>query len=406
MESAEKALLALKALRRSLQMRNFYLNRAGYLYRQLFGKRFTIRCLSGTERYSGLPLNVLYVGEGDSSDYLKSLFFADAGIERILGSQSLRNVIRGDAPDLGTSGIRVREFTPRILRFSKQAGQFTTPEWMEQEISLHGSWDDVVNRFRKNTRSTDLRKVRKYNFGCDVVQDRTAIEYFYDHLYLPYVSERFQGAAQIIDREWLVAVASTSGLLRILKDGDVVAGAVLHYDRKFLDWIWIGAKKQNGEDLDKGVFSALYYHSIKHAHEKGFERMRIGNTRTFLNDGVYRYKRKWGAHLVRGRYADTRLLLDFDFEAPAVRSWLQSSPFVTESKAGFVANSFCFEPDAGNAAIARIRELVSPGLAEIRVHSPDLLTLPSSMESCRVTQVSLQNSRNRSRPTIENANCP
>lgn len=393
MNHIKKLGLALRMLERDLRTRNYYMTHISRFYKQVFGKRFVCRKLLGNEKHSGLPFRVLYFGEGKSIEYLKELFFRDLTEDVTYGSYSLLDLVRHGQPDFEGFDVCAREFTPAVLRLSRSKSLFTTPEWMEQEITLEGAWDDVVDRFRKNTRATELRKVRKYNFKCDVVTDRKAIEHFYDRLYFPYVTERFQNTAEIVDRERVIAVAQSSGLLRILNDSTVIAGAVLYYAKDFLDWIWIGALTHNGNDLEKGAFSALYYHSIKHAHSMGFKSMKIGNTRTFLNDGVYRYKRKWGSGLVRGRYTKTSLVLDFNFESRSTQHWLESCPFVTEAGDGLSANVFCFDSIADTETLtARIRDLVSPGMAGIKIFTRELRKdLPAVFESCSISQIELAN---------------
>ncbi len=135
---------------------------------------------------------------------------------------------------------------------------------------MDGSWDDVVARFRKNTRTTDLRKVRKYNLAYNIVTDDESIEYFYDNLYIPYLTRRFGEAFETVDHDWLTSVASDGGLLRILDGDRVIVGVVLHYDKDFLDWIWTGALTDEDVELENGAFSTLYFQSIKYAREKGF----------------------------------------------------------------------------------------------------------------------------------------
>lgn len=393
-----KAIPGIKALQRHLEPRNYYLNHPAHLCRQLFEPRFECLRLSGLEKHSGSPMKILYLGEGNSLSYLKTLFFQTAPAEEIVRKYSFVEMVRGVSLPLSGHDACVREMTPRLIRLSRTKSGFSTPDWIEQEIVLNGSWDDVVARFRKNTRSTDLRKVRKYNFSHDVVTDRENIEYFHDHLYLPYVNGRFQDAAEYINREWLIAVASGSGLLRILDKDRFLAGVVLHYERNFLDWIWVGALAQDVGDLEKGVFSSLYYHSIRHAHEKGFKKMKMGNSRTFLNDGVYRYKRKWGAQVVSSRYANTRLLFDFDFNSTAIRQWLEACPFLTAHGSRFSANIFSFNVATDSQQLlAKMSDIFSPGMDRINVYSDRAVEgLPRDFESCEIRHVRIGTGANAS----------
>src|SRR5690606_31913556 len=87
------------------------------------------------------------------------------------------------------------------------------PGWVIQRLSLAGSWDDVVARFRKNTRATDLRKIRKYQFDFGTTSESCALQTFYDEMYLPYTRRRFGGVAEIVPFERVCAAGSGRGRL-------------------------------------------------------------------------------------------------------------------------------------------------------------------------------------------------
>ena len=43
------------------------------------------------------------------------------------------------------------------------------------------------------------------------------------------------------------------------------------------------------------ALSGLYFYTIRYAHAQGYRDLDLSYTAPLLNDGVYRYKRKWGA---------------------------------------------------------------------------------------------------------------
>ena len=367
-----------------------YMEHVLYLFKQIFSKRLPCHVLTGPERSSGAPMRILYLGEGKSLDYIKTIFFQNSSNDSIETRYSLLQVLCGIRPKIDGYDLRVCEFTPRIMKLIRSSNSFKTPDWIEQDILLDGSWEDVVARFRKNTRTTDLRKVRKYNFAHDVVTDEKSMEYFYDNLYLPYLTQRFGDAFDIIDRDWLISVGEDGGLLRILDGDKVIAGVVIHYGEGYLDWIWTGALTGESSEQENGAFSSLYYHSIKHAHDKGFPTIKLNNCRAFLNDGLYRYKRKWGAHISKSRSSEMELLLDFDFRSKVAQHWLESSPFLTESDGGFNANIFCFSHRTNDELVNQIQSLTSPGITGINIHSAQRLEeLPERIDSCEVRYIDL-----------------
>lgn len=363
-----------------------------YLFEQIFSKRFPCHVLTGPEKNSGVPISVIYLGEGKSLDYIKSIFFQTSPDDSITDHYSLLEILCGIRPKIDGYDLRVCEFTPRVMRFIRSPGSFKTPDWIEQVIPLDGSWEEVVARFRKNTRTTDLRKVRKYNFAHDIVTDQKSIEYFYDNLYLPYLTQRFGDAFDVIDRDWLISVGKKGGLLRILDGDRVIAGVVIHYGEDYLDWIWTGALTGEDTAQENGAFSTLYYHSIKHAHDKGFSIIKLNNTRAFLNDGLHRYKRKWGAHIARSRSSEWALLLDFNFHSTVTQHWLESTPFITERDGSFHANIFCYSDRSNDDLVNHIQSFISPGIKGINIHSTQRLEgLPERIDSCEVCCINLGN---------------
>jgi hypothetical protein len=376
-----------------LEKISYYAKFPSYIAKQLFSKRFSYRALKGQEINSGLPINILYFGEGHSLEYLKTLFFRSVTHESLIKQYSLLDAMRGIGAMPEGYDLRICEFTPRILNLIPKKSRFRLPNWIEQEIPLAGNWEDVVGRFRKNTRSTDLRLVRKYKYTWDVVTDPAAIKYFYHELYLPYVHQRFQEAVSIVDDEWFIAAAQNGGLLRILNKDQVIAGAVLCDEKQFLDWIWVGALMQNGQDVHKGAFSSLYYYSIKYAHDMGFPNIIIGGTRPFLTDGVYRFKRKWGAQIVGGRAKESSLFIDFNYRSQICKQWLEASPFITEQSKGFYANFFVFnEKEKAEEVLNRIENIISPGLSGINVYScSPLVDVPATIGSCQIHNLQINN---------------
>jgi hypothetical protein len=370
-----------------------YAKLPSYCAKQMFSKRFSYRALKGLESNSGLPINVLYLGEEHTLEYLKTLFFRSVTHDSLIEQYSLLDVMRGIRPMPEGYDLCISEFTPRSLHLIPKKSQFRIPEWIEQEVPLAGSWEDVVSRFSKHARSNELRLVRKYNYASDVVTDPAAIKQFYHELYLPYVNQRFQEAVEIVDDEWLIAVAGEGGLLRILNNDQVIAGGVFYRDKQFLDGIWLGALMQNGQDIYKGSFSSLYYHSIKYAHNEGFPTIKLGLSRSFLTDGVYRFKRKWGAQLLKSRYKIFTLMVDINFHSQACQQWLEASPFITEQSKGLYANFFVLSETAKEMPLVkRIENLVSPGLIGVNVYSSgQLADLPDSIGSCQIHNIDINN---------------
>jgi hypothetical protein len=212
-----------------------------------------------------------------------------------------------------------------------------------------------------------------------LTQDVDEIEHFYDYMHKPYSQQRFGDTVILADRDYLIEIAKHNALLKIELNGATVSAAVICYDDNCLEWLWVGLSDTTSSDLNKGAFSALYYYSIMHAHEKKYPLIKLQDTRPFLNDGLYHYKRKWGAHLVKWRYNNNNLVAIFDFNLPAVRNWLSENPFLSEIDGGFVANVFRSGSDENDSIIKDISKWIIPGISEVRVYVEQITSTPEDV---------------------------
>jgi hypothetical protein len=97
-----------------------------------------------------------------------------------------------------------------------------------------------------------------------------------------------------------------------------------------------------------GVLAALYYFSMSHLINKGYQRLHLGATRPFLRDGVLQYKKKWGTRIVGS--SRRWFVLNPLRNIIGVKAFLANNPFVFESDSGlngalFVGQAPSFSDD-------------------------------------------------------------
>lgn len=357
-----------------------------YIIDELFSARFKCYEIHGAEKIGGTKLILIYIGNGRSLAYLKQLLFRDIYQCSVLRDVSLIRLFFRFRIKLPKSDLRVAEFTPLVMRLLRYKSRFETPNWIEQELNIEGHWDGVLKRFRKNNRTTILRKIKKHQFTYDIVNDRDNIEYFCDNMLFPRVTQRFQDAVEIMDRDYIIDVAKNGGLLRILRNGEFIAGGVISYEPDSVDAHWIsGALNQQKGNIISDAYRAIYYFLIKHAYDRGYKFIKLGTTRPFLNDGVYRFKRMWGATIIKSRTADTTISFDFNFKSESIQTWLKSSPFLVEHNEEFLINLFCFTgTDMGNIA-SLLKNLISPEMTTAIIYSLDIdMNVPAKIASCNI----------------------
>ena len=123
-------------------------------------------------------------------------------------------------------------------------------------------------------------------------------------------------------------------------------------------------------ELIKGVFSAMYYYTILEGYEGGADEVDFLGTRAVLNDGLFRYKRKWGkfvsdSPIPRG----DSLLKPLRLSVP-MRKFFSTNSFIARDGKDLCGKVFF---DRGPVTTVDLEEIeknvVTPGLRAVKVYS-------------------------------------
>jgi hypothetical protein len=327
--------------------------------------------LVGTEKHTRQPVTTGYFGSGENLRYVSELLYDDVELAEEkpgLKSWQASGWLRRHAE---RADLLVADLPWPYQKALRRARFIEVPTWVQQKLPLAGSWDGVLARFRKNTKSTDLRKIRKYQLDYRTTSEPSEVERFYDWMYLPYIQRRFGDLADIEPRGRIVYCGSTGTLLQVVRDHQVVAAVVLLEWEKCLNFLWVGVPEGLSAEMSEGAFSALYYYSIRYGHERGCHEIDLSGTRPLLNDGVFRYKRKWGASVHDGWSRDALSLRPQRF-TPGVCSFLANHPWIVRQGDG-LSGKVVFQQGALSVeAVDRCVETYScAGLVSLQLFSFD-----------------------------------
>ena len=129
----------------------------------------------------------------------------------------------------------------------------------------------------------------------------------------------------------------------------------------------IGLISDDKEMLKTGATSVLYLACFDRAEFYGFDRVLFGSTGPFLNDGLLRYKKKWGLRLLNK--CVNGVWLQFNNTTTGVTSFLVHNPFIYRN-AGKV-HGVVFTNDAGSINDEKLQMLSSqyylPGMESFNV---------------------------------------
>jgi hypothetical protein len=160
-------------------------------------------------------------------------------------------------------------------------------------VTISGDWEQVVKSFRHTARNNDLRLIRRNDYRFETTNEPQLIERFYDDMYVPFINSRHEADTVVAPKRHIMKRAKQGKLLRILRREEVVAAGVVYPKNGILYFLWMGLPSTLVVKPPEGAISALYYFGIRYAFDKGYESVDFTGTRPFLNDGAFRFKRKW-----------------------------------------------------------------------------------------------------------------
>ena len=193
--------------------------------------------------------------------------------------------LREDAADLVVAEVH-RWMAPRF----RKDGWVIVP----RAVRWHGDLASVPPRSRSKSLQANLAKLRKQKFS--LVQGTCADDWdeFYRMMVEPQALARHGGTAWVPSPAFLRAIAKRGVLHFVVEEGVRVAGicSVAHGDT-----VWfplMGVRQGDPELLQRGAGVAALALPIEWARASNFQRVDLGRTGSFVNDGLQQYKRRWG----------------------------------------------------------------------------------------------------------------
>ncbi len=175
---------------------------------------------------------------------------------------------------------------------------FKTQEWVRQSVPLSSS-DDVINERLDRKRREKGRRIKKECFDYRISSDLHDFDTFYYDMYLPTAQKQFGDIVLIEPYEDLKSTFLEGGgvLLFVTANGSPVAGSVIFFQDKTLVGYRLGVLHGDHDYVRRGAQSAINYFEVRFAMENSCDSYDMLGSRPFLEDGVYGYKRQWGARV-------------------------------------------------------------------------------------------------------------
>jgi len=337
--------------------------------------------IQGTERHGGGPMTLCYVGGGEGLEYLASVFFSDS--KQNTASPSVRWWRIGPAIQRHGSDadLLVLDLDFPLHWFTRwfvgSAPVLSVPRWLKQSVVVRAqSWEDMWTNIRRKTRNEAKRFISKFDLKFDLVPGAAWGPEFYRTLYRPSVQKRFGSQGVIVDESLFVAECRKGVIARVSSDGRVLAAVLLHVANDTLVLKWFGSST---EELDanrvKGASDALDLETLRIAVERGLNELDMGHCRPQLDDGVLRYKQKWGAAIGRGKVPKGLFQIVAPKPSSACASALANNPFAILEHGRLVSRLWLSGGGATDHELeAVLRRYAVPGLSQLKVFTDNRFT--------------------------------
>ena len=277
-------------------------------------------------------LRVLVAGGDRQKDYIARMAFSSQCRETCLGKVYIwqlwkllrRNSLQCDLAFIEGRGVHQTLF--------QSNDDYYLPLWIEGEVDLPL---EATNKSAKE----DLRRMRKHHLDYELCNDIHAIEDFYHNIYLPTVVDRHGPDTHITDLAELTrTIADRDNQLLLAKqNGVAIAGVVVLMGS--CPRLWLGGVRDSDiRYRQMAAVGATYVFPARYLENKGYQRMNVGRSRSFLNDGVLQYKNKWNQRICS--HDPDGIVLKPLSMSRSLRSFLACNPFVSLEDDKLFANVF------------------------------------------------------------------
>ncbi|GJL61067.1 MAG: hypothetical protein NPIRA03_39240 [Nitrospirales bacterium] len=258
--------------------------------------RVPVAILRGPSRHSERPGTIVVAGLQPWADYLPRRFFACAPRREVLGAVpvwALPSFLNRLAANVDIIIARVDRVSARLFF---EDGYLGVPESIGCRLSLPVDFDKLAHASRSVME--DLGTLRREGFTMEVSHKEADCEAFYSSMYLPFVQKRHGEFAVIHNVHQLRRKFRRGGLIWLRRGDHSIAAALFEQEGDVFRGVALGTAGGDLTLMKQGALAALYIFEIQCAQDGGCASIDFGGTPPILNDGLLRFKRKWGVQLM------------------------------------------------------------------------------------------------------------
>ena len=286
----------------------------------------------GVLKGSGKPFRGLFADNTPFTKYLLHKVF-DGPVrvirKRRIRIPALRKTIRSSAEDIDLCiAVLPGKYEPEFRGLYTFRGQ----EYVRQIIDTSGPWDEIRRRFHRNKRKLSNSLHENYHYRVSV--DIKDFDFFYHRMHLPLIKKRF-GDFSLVDSYDEMKHFFLKGFLLLISSNErIVAGSLCMVENRVLVARRAGVLDGDPEHIRRGAQAALSYCRLLFAKEQGIQKVDTMKSLPFLNDGVYKAKREWGAEVCPDDESQSWVYFFIPRYTQEVVRFFQDNPVIIHTEGG------------------------------------------------------------------------
>ncbi|RCR65882.1 hypothetical protein [Larkinella punicea] len=187
------------------------------------------------------------------------------------------------------------------------------PAFVDLGITLPHTLDAYYAGLPHSARD-DIRRARKANYSYEISSDVNWVGIFFEQYYWPSMLGQHGEEAYVMPKTEIEALVreKQAEFVKICSEGVCLAAMLCQVEEKSFTFLRLGWLNHDEQYVKRGVLSALYWFLIQRAFHLQCSQVLLGGTPSYLENGVLKFKAKWGGCLWENKptYGFRRLLLD------------------------------------------------------------------------------------------------
>lgn len=304
--------------------------------------------LSGNEKNTQECLSLIFAGREIQKNYITKIVFESNNDTFFLGKYSIWSLyFLIKKPQYKHFLIFIEGYKFYNI-FLKNKKYFFIPLWLTSTVTI-----PLVAR--NNSTKNDYRAIIQNELSYKIADSIEEFHHFYYSMYLPTVENRHSNTRIIMEYKMMLdEINNHEGkLLLVKKENKYIAGVVI-VTREEIPRIWSNGILEGDTAYWKtGAIAATYWFSSQYLFQKGCTKMNMGLNRSFLNDGILQYKKKWGADFLN--QSKRGFILKINMYSKGTEGFLKNNPFAYSDKNNFYGAIFIDKKDIENEFIKNLK---------------------------------------------------